>query len=327
LVSVVSRVKLSAESIRVFNFLTNLDNVVKLYPPELRVKVLERPPILKKDSEFKLSFYILGQRLYAKFRIAEYEHGSRIVAEAVESPFRLWRHEHKITKHEGDGTVLEDVLEIKTYLGPFGDYFAGKIMRGIADYRSLVIRRELNGENVIPIFKDPTKLSLALGTVLTLVGTAAGLLITFSFLPSWSVFLTFILGMVSFLLLWYSTHDLAHLIAGALTGVRFSNYYIGLSNLSRILPNKLMTIPITLGIKIDRERTKAGKIGYAAMYLAGPLASMLTPFTAPTWIIIKGQHLPAGYAILLIALFNLVFTAIFSYKVGCIRKAIKAVRG
>lgn len=107
-------------------------------------------------------------------------------------------------------------------------------------------------------------------------------------------------------------------------GVRFSHYYLGRSDILKlkgIVPASLKQMLIVLGLKIDRNRSRASKAGFAAMYLAGPLASMLTPFTVPMTILLKDSTNIAGLLLLLISIINLVFTLWFSPKVGCISKA------
>ncbi|MCS4537305.1 MAG: hypothetical protein HYY67_00400 [Thaumarchaeota archaeon] len=119
---------------------------------------------------------------------------------------------------------------------------------------------------------------------------------------------------------------MAHFIIGMVAGVRFSHYYLGRSDIIKlkgVIPASLKQMLIVLGLKIDRNRSRASKAGFAAMYLAGPLASMLTPFGVPMIILLKDSTNIAGLLLLLISIVNLVFTFWFSPRVGCISKARK----
>ena len=310
----------------VFKFLTSPENLPLLYPREMRVKLISYPEELREGGEIRIAYTMLGQRFRTRFRITKLERNKLITLEALESPFKTWRHEHRISNTgKGNETLLEDRVEIKTIQGPLGDYVAAKIIKRVLDYRNAVLKRILEGSEYEAVYRDPFRISLAVGTVLTALGTAAGF-IPLMLIPTGGLTTDIIAGLISFLLLWFFPHDLAHLTVGYLTGVRFSYYYIGLSNLTRLLPTKLKTLPIVLGIRIDRGRSRAGKLGFAAMYLAGPSASMLLPFLPPVVLFMKQNGLGIASSVLLVlAAANLLFSLFFSYRVGCIGKALRAL--
>ncbi|MBM3898501.1 MAG: hypothetical protein FJ358_08300 [Thaumarchaeota archaeon] len=136
-----------------------------------------------------------------------------------------------------------------------------------------------------------------------------------------------VLGLLCWFLFWFFTHDLAHFLVGMVAGVRFSHYYLGRSDIIKLeaIPDPFKKMLFVLGLKIDRKRSRTGKTGFAAMYLAGPLASMVTPFAVPIIILLKDTTNVAGLLLLLISVANLGFTLWFSPKVGCISKARKAL--
>jgi hypothetical protein len=61
------------------------------------------------------------------------------------------------------------------------------------------------------------------------------------------------------------------------------------------------------------------------MYLAGPLASMLIPSAFAVWFAYRELN-AVGWVLVLISIANIVFTAYFSPKEGCIAKARRAIR-
>jgi len=272
---------------------------------------------------------LLGQRFSWKTRITDFRPGEGFTDEAVDSPLKKWVHQHRFMRKDG-GTVVEDDIRLSTNLGPLMDAFAKLVIARIFEFRNQALRRHF-GEQVTPVYRDPLRIGLAPGSLLLLLGLAVG-----SFLAmiapvrdglSTSV-LGFVVGLVGWGLFWFASHDLAHLIVGWVAGVRFSHYYVGLSNavrLKRLIPESLRLAALAFGIRIDRGRSKAGRRGFAAMYLAGPLASMLTPFIVPASMLLRNSGSLAGLLILAISLSNLVLTLYFSRKAGCLLKASRAL--
>ena len=172
------------------------------------------------------------------------------------------------------------------------------------------------------------RISLLLGTVFCIIALAAGIFLMMN-LPLANDSLVLIMGLLSWILLWFFTHDLAHLVIGSITGIRFSYYYVGRSDIVKLkgfVPNSIKAAIIVLGLKIDRINSKASNAGFATMYVAGPLASMLTPFFVPLVILLRDSRSLAGLILLIVSLVNLGFTSRFSPKVGCIAKAKRRLR-
>jgi hypothetical protein len=103
---------------------------------------------------------------------------------------------------------------------------------------------------------------------------------------------------------------------------------VGLSNLyrSRLVPRQIKTFIVALGIKIDREKTRAGRLGYFAMFWAGPLASMISPFLVPLHLLVAGRVGTFAFLLLALSVANVAFTVPFSASVGCIAKGLRALR-
>ena len=175
--------------------------------------------------------------------------------------------------------------------------------------------------------KTKFRLNLFLGTSLCTTAILSNIFLLAS-LPFENTISILLLGTLCWFLLWFFTHDLAHFLVGMVAGVRFSHYYLGRSDIIQligVIPVPLKRMLIVLGLKIDRNRSRASKAGFAAMYLAGPLASMLTPFAVPMTILFKDSTNVAGLLLLLVSIINLVFTSWFSPRVGCISKARKCL--
>ncbi|GBC69029.1 hypothetical protein HRbin01_00720 [archaeon HR01] len=306
---------LPAEAEAVYRYFLEIENISTAWPPEIEMRYISR-----EDDVYVVGFKLLGQRYTARFRIEELG-GFRMYHETVDFPFGKLRHWITVEPREGGGSKLEEVLELRSW-----NPFAGNILRRILEYRRQAIMHAF-GVSEPPAYRDPFKIGVAVGNLLCLVGSVAGVVLP-AVTPPPLPGARFVLGLVSFFLLWFFTHDLAHYIVGRLVGIRFSNYYIGLSNIVRlnILPKPFKNLPIALGIKIDRLRSKASPRGYAVMYAAGPIASMLAPLYVPATILSNSPGSLAGLLLLILALANTVFTSIFSPRAGCLGKASKALR-
>jgi hypothetical protein len=305
---------LPAKPEEVYGYFLNADNMSEAWPPEMRMRIISR-----EGNLFTVKFNYLGQQYTATFKIEELG-GLRQYHETLDFPFGALRHWITVEPHDS-GSKLTEVMELRS-----PNPLAGPIFRRILRYREQAIKHHF-GAAPKPVFKDPLKIGLVAGTVASILPTILAYVLLFIPPPPFPGG-RFILALISWALLWFFTHDLAHLFVGMLAGIRFSHYYIGLSNIVRlgIIPKPLKTLPAALGIKIDRERSRATPRGYAAMYAAGPIASMLFPLTVPLIILAQTPSSLAGLILLAASLANIAFTSYFSPKAGCLAKAAKALR-
>ncbi|MEM2919594.1 MAG: hypothetical protein QXU29_02400 [Candidatus Nitrosocaldus sp.] len=337
-----SSVKVGVDPDTAFRFIADPKNIEIVYPESLRFRVLECPEQISEGSRIRMEARLLGQRFEWESIVRDYREGIGFTDEAVGSPFLMWRHTHTVRDSiasednsnayrggSSKGCIIDDRIEFRTILGPIGDRFAERMISSILEYRNHRMREVLEdrGERVEVEYNDPTVISLAKGTALCIIATIIGLLI-----PIYAQgigdqqLILLIANGIAWFLLWFFTHDLLHLIVGRLVGVRFSHFYIGISNLVRALnvSPKYRMLFIALGIKIDREGSRASKHGYAAMYISGPLASMLAPFYIPLYMLSQGISTVA-LLFLTLSLINLILDAIMSYRHGCIRKGVRAL--
>ncbi len=122
----------------------------------------------------------------------------------------------------------------------------------------------------------------------------------------------------------YFPHCLAHYVVGRLLGVEFSHYTLSKSMLSKArLPimSRIFSVKVFLTLRIKK---RSGKRAMFFMFLAGPLASMLSPFTISFIVLSYDQTSAKIFTALTI--FNILFTGYFSYKHGCIRKALNSLK-
>ena len=135
------------------------------------------------------------------------------------------------------------------------------------------------------------------------------------------------LRMIVLLICWfamlYFSHCLSHYIVGRLLGIEFRYYFLSKSMLAKAgIPviSKLFSAKLFLTLKLA-EKPKGWR-GFA-MFIAGPLASMLSPLLIVA--IAYGYDARSAELLLALTIFNAIFTGYFSTKHGCIRKALDCV--
>ncbi len=166
------------------------------------------------------------------------------------------------------------------------------------------------------------KFSLAVGNTVSLIA-----LISAVTLAKNAYFLEYPIRIVVLIVCWfamlYFSHCLGHYVVGRVLGIRFRYYFLSKSMLSKAgipILSKLMSAKVFMTLKLY-ERPK-GLRGFA-MFLAGPLASMVSPLL----IAFVVDYDPTSSKILLaLTVANAVFTGFFSFRHGCIRKAIECIR-
>jgi len=331
-----SKVELDASIEEVFEFISNPKNIERVYPKEMNFKVLYMPEKIQDGAIISMSARLLGQVFKWNTVIRDFKRPYGFVDEAVDSPFKYWRHKHALYSIN-DRCIMEDRIEFSTILGFIGDSFAQRMISNILEYRNALISKLFSSYNADYIdttneearyrMRDPTIISIRKGTALSIIMVIFALALPHITNLARGLLSELLLGFIAWFLLWFFTHDLMHLIVGRVVGIRFSHYYIGLSNLTRALPlrPRYKLLFIALGIKIDRSKSNASGRAYAAMYIAGPIATMLTPFYVPILYILYNFSIEASTILLSLSLLNLVLDAILSTKHGCIRKGVRAL--
>lgn len=305
----------------VFSFVSDPRNLPSVYPPELKPRIISCPQKIETGSEFSFITRILNQEIQWRSRITEFREPNSFTDEAISSPFKRWVHRHTFETN-GEKTVMRDDIEFIAPLGFIGEVFAKKFVIEVMEYRNKAIRK-IMGEREEPVFKDPTRISLELGTSLSVLFVALSFLIAFNI--SGNLLVGLFQGLLSLFLIWFFSHDLFHLVVGILLGIRFKEYFIGLSNITRlgIVKGSLSYLLIALGIRIDRGK-KYDRKRLAAMFYAGPIASMVLPLLIS--ILVARNNSTVGYLLLAISIANIAFTSYFSPREGCIAKGFRVLR-
>jgi len=121
----------------------------------------------------------------------------------------------------------------------------------------------------------------------------------------------------------YFPHCLAHYVVGRIFGVEFSHYTLSSSMLSKSgipILSRIFSAKVFLTLRIKK---RSGKKSMFAMFLSGPIASMLSPLSI---VYIASTYDPTSAKFLaILTVLNIVFSGYFSYKNGCIRKAINSL--
>ncbi|MCS7094697.1 MAG: hypothetical protein NZ988_02660 [Thaumarchaeota archaeon] len=310
---------ISAPVEEVRRFFYDPRNLEKVWPSQFRIRLLSDPTPLREGAEYRVAVRLLGQEFPAGFRIVQLD-DSGSVHETYDFPFgRIW-HRQQFSPMGQSTKVVEEFEVRDTMFRPIAERVLGRAL----SYRLEAIRSAF-GEGSQPSFRDPFRIPLHLGNALSVLMVALAALLTVYDLP-WPLYP---LGkFVAWFLLWFFTHDLLHWAVGSLVGVKFSHYYIGLSAMVNwpSFPAKLKPLVLALGIKIDRKNSRANSGGFASMYFAGALASMIFPFAVPLFLLLRSLNDVVGLLLLAASAGNAVFSSYLSTKYGCIGRGLRALR-
>lgn len=177
--------------------------------------------------------------------------------------------------------------------------------------------------------KARRKIPVWLGNAIEIIGLAYGFLSFFLInqllysLPKLMVLL------VSWFCFWFFSHCLAHFAIGKILGVNFLYYFVSKSSLTKLdipIISFLAKLFPVLGIKIDRSTFKSISPKKKAMvYASGTLASMISPMVCLIYAVVYLENWMGAFLSLITA-GNIVFTLIFSAKVGDLSKARNSLR-
>ncbi|TRZ89532.1 MAG: hypothetical protein D4R88_05280 [Methanosarcinales archaeon] len=145
-------------------------------------------------------------------------------------------------------------------------------------------------------------LSIPLGNLLEGGATIAVLIMVFLLDSDWMLY-------ISALALMTTLHPLSHYLTGALSGIRFTHYY--LNGPARVEPT----------LRIDHiSYLKASGKQRALMHLSGVIGTVAAPLVASVVAVYKGAH-GVAFNLLLFFLMLIVFELLTSLKIGDLMKA------
>jgi ligand-binding SRPBCC domain-containing protein len=103
----------------VFDFLAQPANLVRVSPPELRLKLLEGPHRLQLGARVTVQGQRFGMVQRIVSEVTAFEPNALIVDEQCEGPFRKWVHSHRLEPHSGS-TRMTDRIEFEAPGGLVG---------------------------------------------------------------------------------------------------------------------------------------------------------------------------------------------------------------
>lgn len=172
------------------------------------------------------------------------------------------------------------------------------------------------------------RITLTGGIVLLVIGLTATTILLSS-IPNIPEILQFVFLILSFGGYWYFPHGITHLLVGSLLGIRFDYYFVGTSNLTRthiVFISKVAAKLPTIGVKVSSvSLAHSPRRRLSAMFASGAVASMLLPF-ATTIFFLLVDSLSLAIASFVISVSNFTFTLYFSWKVGDLYKARRALQ-
>jgi hypothetical protein len=150
--------------------------------------------------------------------------------------------------------------------------------------------------------KVPFTMNVTVGNLLEMIITIAAIILAFKINSNWMLY-------VSALILMAALHPLSHYIAGALSGIRFTHYY--LNGPARIEPT----------LRIDYSSyLKAKASGRALMHLSGVIGTLAAPVIVAFIAVYKGEN-AASVNLFYLFIFLIVFELLTSTKIGDLMKA------
>lgn len=145
-------------------------------------------------------------------------------------------------------------------------------------------------------------INVTLGNLLETILTIAAIILAFQATSNWMLYL-------SALILMAALHPLSHYITGAISGIRFTHYY--LNGPARIEPT----------LRIDYSSyLKAKASGRAAMHLSGVIGTLAAPVIVAFIAFYNGEK-AASVNLFYLFILLIVFELLTSTKIGDLMKA------
>lgn len=135
----------------VFEFFSDAHNLEAITPAMLNFKVLTPQPIVMAEGtliDYKLK--VRGVPMRWTSRITVWNPPHRFVDEQVRGPYKLWRHEHTFTPHEG-GTLARDRVDFLSRGGVFAPLLhrllVNRDVQAIFDHRTAALRDHFGSQD------------------------------------------------------------------------------------------------------------------------------------------------------------------------------------
>jgi len=199
--------------------------------------------------------------------------------------------------------------ELRTRISTLKTDYNGKGFREVVD---IIKREKINDDRMLQDLEELSlkrfnervrfTLNVPLGNLLEGAATIAVLVMVFLIGSDWMLY-------ISTLALMTTLHPLAHYLTGALSGIRFTHYY--LNGPAKVEPT----------LRIDHiSYLKASGKKRALMHLSGVLGTLAAPIIASMIAVYKGAPVVA-FNLLFFFLILIVFELLTSLKIGDLMKA------
>jgi ligand-binding SRPBCC domain-containing protein len=128
----------------VFAFFARAENLETITPPWMHFRILTDTPVqMRPGATIRYKLRVRGVPLRWLTEIEEWSPPYRFVDVQKKGPYRVWRHTHTFSEHNG-GTRIVDCVEYQLPFGPIGRLVhALQVRRDIAtifDYREQKIK-------------------------------------------------------------------------------------------------------------------------------------------------------------------------------------------
>ncbi len=199
--------------------------------------------------------------------------------------------------------------EIKNKTDTLKTNYSVKLFREVVEN---IKREKINDDIMLQDLEDISRkrfsekvrftLSVPLGNMLEGAAAIAVLVMVFLINSDWMLYITALALMTTL-------HPLAHYLTGALSGIRFTHYY--LNGPAKVEPT----------LRIDHiSYLKASGKQRALMHLSGVLGTVAAPLIAALIAVNKGAHV-AAFNLAIMFLLLVIFELLTSMKIGDLMKA------
>jgi ligand-binding SRPBCC domain-containing protein len=132
---------------QIFDFLTTTDNLLKLVPEDLKLRVVKVPPRLELGAQMELQILAFGPPQNVVYEITEFSRPHQFTETQVKGLLGRYVHEHMLAAEPGGKVLVTDRIEFAPPGGLMGlmltaDRLRTMLERGIS-HRQAALKRLL----------------------------------------------------------------------------------------------------------------------------------------------------------------------------------------
>ena len=135
---------------QLFNFHLDTNNLVKITPPGMEVKLLNKKFTAKEGEILRIKTIKNFIPIIWEVKIEKIENPKLLVDIALKSPFKYWKHSHKFTKKANCVELRDEVIYELPFgkLGSLFDFFVKKELEKMFDFRHKITKELLNNNTI-----------------------------------------------------------------------------------------------------------------------------------------------------------------------------------